>query len=75
MDHPQPAQHEWQDLQAASHTEHLGTETQQLAAAIEADGYKITILAGAIYVDAVAGPDPDTGVADCVASWRIEQVA
>lgn len=71
MTHPAEIEEQWQAL-ATTHTERLSPELSKLAAVLENAGLRVSVIDGVLYADDVS-VDPDTGIADCVASFRVEQ--
>lgn len=53
----------------------LSEPMQAIARVLEDAGLTVTVLDGVIYADDVAAPDPQTGIPDCRASFRITQEA
>lgn len=71
MTHPAEVEAMWQAL-ASTHTDRLSPELSNLATILENAGLKVSVIDGALYADDV-NVDPDTGIADCTASFRVEQ--
>lgn len=71
MSHPTDVASAWQAL-AAAHTDRISPELSNLATILEGAGLKVSAVGGALYADDV-NVDPDTGIADCTASFRITQ--
>ncbi|HWC20835.1 MAG TPA: hypothetical protein VG502_00920 [Flexivirga sp.] len=72
MTHPAEITEAWQALAAATDSPALTEPMRCIAAVLEAAGLKVSVVDGVLYADDV-NVDPDTGIADCTASFRVEQ--
>lgn len=71
MSQPAEITEAWQALAEAEARE-PSDKLRALAAQLEELGLKVSVIDGALYADDV-NVDPQTGIADCVASFRVEQ--
>jgi len=73
MTHPTEVTEEWQSLMDATHTEQPLSEPMRcIATVLENAGLRVSVVDGVLYADDV-NVDEQTGIADCVASFRVEQ--
>lgn len=71
MTHPADVEAAWQAL-ATTHTDYLSEPLRCIAIVLENAGLKVSVINGVLYADDV-NVDQQTGIADCVASFRVEQ--